>query len=670
MQLKYFVIFWFLLFSEYIYAQNCSRLGQTPATAFPVCGISTFSQTTVPACGGRRIEVPGCNDGAAYGDLNPFWYKFTCFSSGTLGFTITPMTSSDDYDWQLFDITGRNPEDIYTDRTLYVTSNWSARPGATGTAANATAVTNCSGYDSPNMSRMPQLIEGRQYLLLVSHFTSTNQSGYTLRFGGGTASITDPKEPHTERARAFCDGTTILLKLNKRMRCNTLATDGSDFSISSPLASITGATAATCTSGFDMDSIAITLSNPLPPGNYSLFVKTGTDGNTLMDYCDREIPEGERIDFTLEPVHPTPMDSIAPIGCAPDLLQLVFAKPIRCSSISADGSDFRVTGPTPINVTAAYGQCDATSNSESVFVRLSAPITSKGTYTISLVSGNDGNTLVDECGEQTPAGENITFNTADVVDATFSFNILYGCERDTIIYTHPGGNDIFNWHWSFEDGSQHNQQNTEKIYTVFGEKNASLIVSNGVCSDTVHQTVMLDNELIAAFEAAEYICPEDSVSFKDKSTGRIISWEWSLGNSQNSLEQHPSPFRYPAPHTNASYDIHLLVKDDIGCQESVTKRVTVVTSCYVAIPNAFTPNGDGLNDFLYPVNAYKSDNLIFRVFNVLGQKVFETRDRNKKWDGTVNGVQQASGTYVWTLEYTHRDIGQQFNLKGTTQLIR
>jgi len=664
---KYLTIL-LIFISEYIYAQTCTTLGQTPATAFPVCGTSTFSQTIVPECGGRQITVPGCNDGASYGDLNPFWYKFTCFSSGTLGFTITPMTSSDDYDWQLFDITGRNPEDVYTDLALYVTSNWSARPGATGTAANANSATNCAGYDYANMSRMPVITEGRQYLLLVSHFTDSSQSGYTLSFGGGTASITDPKEPHTEKARAFCDGNTILLKLNKKMRCNTLARDGSDFRLSS--GNIRGASSLTCSSGFDMDSIAITLEQPIAPGDYSLFIKKGSDGNTLMDYCDREIPDGERIDFTLEPVHPTPMDSLAPVGCAPDILQLVFSKPIRCNSLSGNGSEFRITGSTTVNVIDAYGSCENNGNSESIFVRLSAPITTRGSYTITLVTGTDGNTIIDECGEQTPAGANISFHTVDTVDASFTYDIRFGCERDTILYAHPGGNDVNAWLWTFEDGNTHKFQNPQKIYSVFGEKNATLVVSNGVCSDTAFNTVMLDNELIAAFDASEFICPEDSVAYTDQSKGRIISWSWNLGNNHVSQLQRPERVKYPSPMINESYEIQLMVEDDIGCQDTISKKVTVVTSCYVSVPTAFTPNGDGLNDYLYPINAYKADNLIFRVFNVYGQKVFETRDRTQKWDGTINGIQQAPGTYVWTLAYTHRDIGQNFNLKGTILLIR
>jgi gliding motility-associated-like protein len=58
------------------------------------------------------------------------------------------------------------------------------------------------------------------------------------------------------------------------------------------------------------------------------------------------------------------------------------------------------------------------------------------------------------------------------------------------------------------------------------------------------------------------------------------------------------------------------------------------------VPNAFTPNGDGLNDDLYPVNALSLNDLDFRVFNRFGQLIFESRDAAKKWDGKLNGQMQ------------------------------
>ena len=112
-KLRLIVLFVLLVYSK-LFAQTCTAPGQNPSTAFPVCGTSTFSQNTVPLCGGRALPAPSCrNDGLR--DVNPFWYKFTCFKAGTLGFEITPNNLSDDYDWEIYDITGRDPNDIYTD---------------------------------------------------------------------------------------------------------------------------------------------------------------------------------------------------------------------------------------------------------------------------------------------------------------------------------------------------------------------------------------------------------------------------------------------------------------------------------------------------------------------------------------------------------------------------
>ena len=160
-----------------------------------MCGTDTFSQSTVPYCGGRFIPGICSADGVA--DSNPFWYKFTCFKAGTLGFLITPNDLNDDYDWEIFDITGHNPNDIYTNTSLFVACNWSGNIGLTGASSSGTSLQNCAGPAYPTFSAMPSLKLGHNYLLLISHFTryTPSQNGYKLSFGGGTASITDPLLP-------------------------------------------------------------------------------------------------------------------------------------------------------------------------------------------------------------------------------------------------------------------------------------------------------------------------------------------------------------------------------------------------------------------------------------------------------------------------------------------
>src|SRR6266513_201248 len=93
----------FFLFANHLLAQTCTNIGQTPESAFPVCGTDAFIQNTVPICGNINVPVP-CNDGAMYQNKNPYWYKFTCYQAGTFGFVITPFDLNDDYDWQLFDV--------------------------------------------------------------------------------------------------------------------------------------------------------------------------------------------------------------------------------------------------------------------------------------------------------------------------------------------------------------------------------------------------------------------------------------------------------------------------------------------------------------------------------------------------------------------------------------
>lgn len=654
-----------LLLKNSLAQQACTTLGQNPSTAFPVCGTDTFNILSVPTCGGRLVNAPCA---LPITDLNPFWYKFTCFTGGTLGFLITPVLISDDYDWQLYDITNHNPDDVFTDKSLFVSCNWSGRTGITGTDATAANLAECDS-DVPKFSKLPTLIQGHDYLLLISHFTNS-QGGYSLVFNGGTASITDPVLPNLKAARAACDGTKILVKLNKQMKCSSLAADGSDFSISPAIAPITGATGINCSSGFDMDSVEISLGGILPPGNYKLRIETGTDNNNLLDNCGRDIPAGQSLPVTVFPLTPTPMDSLSKFGCAPGELVLVFRDPMKCSSIAGDGSDFIVTGSSLVSVAGAAGACNVNGLTNIIKVQLTAPIQQAGNFQIKLQTGSDGNTIINECGKETAAGAALPFSALDTVSALFITNIHFNCILDVVDYSHDGRNGVTSWRWTFDNAIGSSKKDTSLTYTVFGTKQAMLIVSNGTCSDTASSTIILDNAINAAFESTAVVCPGDPAVVKDFSTGNISGWYWTFGNGKTSIQQIPPQQFYPSSNTTRDIPVQLVVKNIAGCADTAIKTITVVGNCYIAVPKAFSPNNDGLNDYLYPTNAYKARDLLFRIYNRLGQKLFETTNWMVKWDGSFKGNPQDPGTYVWTLNYTNIDTGKRFELKGTTVLIR
>lgn len=670
MKYYHYLLFLVSLLSSNLATAQCSALGQTPATAFPVCGTNLFKQSTVPFCSNGNMPNT-CADGASYQDKNPFWYKFTCFTAGTLGFEISPDNKDDDYDWELFDVTGHDIAEVYTNQSLVVSNNWSSNPDSTGTSINGTGKQNCAGPTFPNQSAMPMLVVGHEYLLMVSHYTDT-QNGYSLSFTGGTASITDPTNPSFQSARAICDGQTMTVKLNKKMKCSSLSADGSDFNVTPNRAPITAAVGVGCSLGFDTDSIILTLASPLPVGSYIITAQNGIDSNTMLDNCSRQIPIGDNKTVTVLPQFPTPMDSIAPIACAPNVLHLVFKTPMRCGSVAANGSDFVITGPSNIVISGAAGVCDSSGTGNIINVFLSTPISVAGTYTITLQTGNDGNTVINECGQPTAAGSFLNFIGYDTVSANFTYSVGYSCLTDTITCFHNGNNGTNSWNWTFDNGNKSRLQNPPaQTYTSDGTKNITLAVTNGICADTATANITILNTITvkAGIIAPVFVCPNDTAVFKDSSQGKILNWYWDFGNGNTSTDQNPAAQYFQPTNISALLTATLTVTN-ASCADTTAKRYTLVNTCYVDVPTGFTPNGDGLNDFLYPLNAYKADNLTFRVYNRLGQLLYETKDWTQKWDGRYHGEPQPTGAYVWMLQYTNHDTGKKYNLSGTSVLIR
>lgn len=663
-----------------VQGQACTTLGQTPYSAFPVCASTDFNQQTVPSCVNGIIPTLCPNNGNIYEDLNPYWYKFTCYTTGTLAIRITPNNLKDDYDWQLFDVTNHNLSEVYTNDSLIVTYNWSGETGVTGTAPGAAHSFECgtvgNGPVVPLFSQMPTIIAGHEYLLMISHFSGSNQSGYSLSFPvggaqGGTASIINPIVPKISNAYASCDGNSIIVKLKSKVSCKTVAADGSDFTVSGPVArNVVSASGLGCRTGFDTDSIQVNLNATMLPGNYIITAQVGTDGNTLADNCQNALAVGENATLKFLSAQPTPMDSMSPVVCIQDTLQLLFSKPMQCGSIAADGSDFSISGPASVTVKAAAGYC---SNGLTSFIRLvlAAPIRVNGTFTITLRNGSDGNTIIDECGQVTPAGSSLAFTTKNITTADFQATESDGCRYDTVYLTHNAYGGTTQWKWMMDNVPVSSSQNTTIVSKAFGTHKVQLNVTNGFCSDSVLAPVMFsDHTVKASYAVADTLCPTDTLHFEDRSTATTTQWQWNFGNGVTSVLQFPPGQSYPLTGRKSMYTTRLAVRNQYGCADTAYKLITVLASCYIAVPSAFTPNGDGLNDFLYPLNGFTADGLVFRVYNRYGQVLFESRDWSRKWDGRFNGVQQPGGVYVWTLEYTERASGKKINLKGTSVLIR
>lgn len=94
--------------------------------------------------------------------------------------------------------------------------------------------------------------------------------------------------------------------------------------------------------------------------------------------------------------------------------------------------------------------------------------------------------------------------------------------------------------------------------------------------------------------------------------------------------------------------------------------------CFSVVPNAFTPNGDGLNDVFKPILQCPAESYSLKIFNRWGQMIFETNTPSEGWDGIVKGKLAQRGTYVWTIYYKYTGVlhpGER-TIKGVVNLIR
>lgn len=120
---------------------------------------------------------------------------------------------------------------------------------------------------------------------------------------------------------------------------------------------------------------------------------------------------------------------------------------------------------------------------------------------------------------------------------------------------------------------------------------------------------------------------------------------------------------------SADFEYTITLTTEGGCKTVDTLLVQIVEKADIVVPTAFTPNRDGLNDFLKPILMGVKELRYFRIFNRWGELVYFTDKSNPGWDGTFKGNLQPSQPYVWMTEGISIS-GEVITKKGTAILVR
>ena len=170
-------------------------------------------------------------------------------------------------------------------------------------------------------------------------------------------------------------------------------------------------------------------------------------------------------------------------------------------------------------------------------------------------------------------------STASIeVPLSAKFDVIVNCSYDPVCFTDrstfTAGNGITSWSWNFGDASSSTLQSPCHVYAAPGSYTVILTISNGTCTTTYQQTVVVPNAPTAAFTVSNPNCVNQPVSFTDASFVNINYWSWNFGDAGTSLLQNPS-HNYTVANT---YPVKLLVHDVYGCKDSITHPVNVVSS--------------------------------------------------------------------------------------------
>ena len=190
---------------------------------------------------------------------------------------------------------------------------------------------------------------------------------------------------------------------------------------------------------------------------------------------------------------------------------------------------------------------------------------------------------------------------------------------------------------------------------------AVLVTDQHGCTDTLN--IAIDVYPAAVLDLGDSIdlYPGDSVVMNPGGNCLYFSWFPHLGLSDPNIA---NPVAMPSVNTR----YFVVGRTERGCVTSDSVDVIVHLDSELDVPNAFVPGG-GPNGQIKAVHLGIAELKYLRIFNRWGEKVFETRDIDQGWDGTLNGKPQPMGVYIYTLEgKTYR--GKEVKKQGNITLIR
>jgi gliding motility-associated-like protein len=190
------------------------------------------------------------------------------------------------------------------------------------------------------------------------------------------------------------------------------------------------------------------------------------------------------------------------------------------------------------------------------------------------------------------------------------------------------------------------------------------ILSNdlGCAATTNKQTVFIDNPKAGVRYPVQFALENTATLVEAREFGNSFLWAPSINLDDPGVAK-------PYFRGKGEYEYTVTIGTETGCITIDTAMIKTVKQIDIVVPTAFTPNNDGLNDFLAPVLMGVKQLTYFRIYNRWGQLLYESSEVRPGWNGKYKGLELPTAAVVWIAQGMGVD-GKVYMKKGTSVLIR
>jgi gliding motility-associated-like protein len=708
-----------LLWPGASYAQKLPPLQpeQDRCGALTLCGGHFYTPYSYQGYG-RLKEQQQLNTGNVLTSIccdetHTVWFRIEIATAGNMVLTITPVNSSNDYDFTIYNLTTTTCDGPQTDE-MRVRCNGNTVSGSNGQVGlnyTSTETYVPAGRIGYGFLQYLEVKAGEVYYLLIDNYTGSGD-GFSIDFTGSTAGFKSDGVPVYENIVSPCNYNSkqLQIHLDKAVLCNSVAPDGSDFHLESAIYSITGASGLNCTNAGYTRDIVVTFSHPLPAGSYTMLSQQGTDGNTLISVCGEPQPVNDAIGFPVKELKVNAGEdtsicmgmslTLQPVVTGGGILNTFSWQPAMYLNSNSDASPVTTPDSNMTYVVTVVPDGETVcAKTDTIHIRLlkgfdiltadtavcegqTVPLHVTGDADFhyswtpaAAVSSNDVMNPVVTPAETTVytlkasyAGckdslqsVSVTVEPVPRVDIKYGDTLCYGKELRMYAGVTPQSYHDYRYSWRpaalFNDAAASNP-----LFHPVPDATVSLTVT------TLHGCKGTDSKKITVYPFPVVDAGPDMIT----AAGKPVTLKGTTDHSLATILWTPAAYlsnnRILMPVATPLKDQHYYLTVTSAGNCSAYDSVMVKVYNEINAPNAFSPNGDGIHDTWIVPYLKEYPLATIDIFNRWGQLVYHTDASHANgWNGTLNDKPLPAGAYYYIIQPRANGYGK---ITGMVTLIR